>query len=639
MHTWLSSLTRRAAVVLLLSGCTAAPVLGPGAPAAWSAPVDPTACPAPASGTLADFFDKAVPGGLARDRAPGAVVSVVAGDQTVFAKGYGLADTQRDVKFDPDRSLVRIGSVTKLFTWTAVMQQVEAGRLELDADVNRYLTAFKIPRTYPKPVTLRTLMNHTAGFEDRVIGTGARTAADVAPLGDYLAHHMPARIRPPGLISAYSNYGAALAGYIVSRVNGEPYDAYVQRHLLTPLGMTRSTATEPVPAALAADLARSYDSDSNPPKDVPFTFDAIPPDGSISATADDMAHFMIAQLNGGRFRDNSILKPATVAQMHLPSFAADPRLGGYALGFMNRTVNGHQVLMHDGSWEGFQTELVMVPQCHLGLFVSANGTLPDLITAFLDRFAPRRTHPDPVSAPQSTSPATRTSPRPGFYIPTRHNASTLEKVAALQGEEVRLTVDAKGTVHFKGKDWKPQGGGLYAPADGSDHLVFLSDKDQQHYVATDGPAYELVGTSSTPVFNLGVLLVFLTAALSAPVIPLTALWRRTRRRPATLTRTWRTARALAAGATTLGLAFLVLITAQLLNSGDLIYGATTGLRAVLLLPFVMLAVTAAAAVWTVRGWRGSGAGVIARTHQLVLFTGLTALTWFLLQWNLMGWQF
>lgn len=85
MHTWLSSLTRRAAVVLLLSGCTAAPVLGPGAPAAWSAPVDPTACPAPASGTLADFFDKAVPGGLARDRAPGAVVSVVAGDLAVTA--------------------------------------------------------------------------------------------------------------------------------------------------------------------------------------------------------------------------------------------------------------------------------------------------------------------------------------------------------------------------------------------------------------------------------------------------------------------------------------------------------------------------------------------------------------------------
>ncbi|OLE29263.1 MAG: hypothetical protein AUG44_04995 [Actinobacteria bacterium 13_1_20CM_3_71_11] len=217
-----------------LVGCLVVPVVDPAARPAWSAPAG---CTDPSAAAVSGFFDRTLPDQLARNHVPGAVVSVVAGGRTVFAKGYGTADLARGTPIDPARSLVRIASISKLFTWTAVMQQVEAGRLDLNADVNRYLTAFKIPATYPQPVTLQALLNHTAGFEDRVIGTGARSAADVPPLGEYLATHMPARIRPPGRISAYSNYGAALAGYIVSVVSGEPYDAYVQRHILDPLGM------------------------------------------------------------------------------------------------------------------------------------------------------------------------------------------------------------------------------------------------------------------------------------------------------------------------------------------------------------------------------------------------------------------
>src|SRR5919108_2241644 len=260
----------------VLAGSLALPLAGPAATPAWAAPAG---CVAPTPAALAGFFDRALPGRLAHDRVPGAVVSVVSGDRTVFAKGYGKADAEHGVAFDPARSLVRIASITKLFTWTAVMQQVEAGRLDLNADVNTYLKDFKVPATYPRPVTLQTLMDHTSGFEDRVIGIAARGAAEVPPLGDFLAANMPARIRPPGEVTAYSNYGAALAGYIVSQVSGEPYDQYVRRHILEPLGMAHSTATEPVPGALAADLARSHDSGTNPPKPVPFIFDRLTPDG------------------------------------------------------------------------------------------------------------------------------------------------------------------------------------------------------------------------------------------------------------------------------------------------------------------------------------------------------------------------
>ncbi|WP_449064452.1 serine hydrolase domain-containing protein [Planomonospora algeriensis] len=666
--------TRRAAAGLLAS-CVAVPFLGlasgparpasadtapPGrgvpsaaSPATTASPATADAatttaasgaCTAPDRAALADFFDRAVPDRLTRDRVPGAVVSVVAGDRTVFTGGYGLADMRRGVAFDPARSLVRIGSITKLFTWTAVMQQVEAGRLDLDADVNRYLKAFKVPSTYPEPVTLRTLMDHTAGFEERAVGIGARTAADVPPLGEQLAEHLPARIRPPGEISAYSNHGAALAGHLVGEVTGERYDAYVRRHLLAPLGMTRSTAAEPVPGHLAADLARGYDSDTDPLEAVPFTFDRLPPDGSISATAGDMANFMIAQLNGGRFRGTAVLGPETAERMHRRSFAADPRLGGYAHGFMDRTINGHRVLMHDGSWEGFQSALVLVPGCDLGLFLSANGTggtetLAELTLTFLDRFAPPREASEPAAAPEAAPapPLSRTAPQAGFYTPTRHNESTIEKILVLLGPS-RLTVDGDGTVRFKGAEWTPRGDGLYVRADGRDRLVFLEGRDRRRYAATDGPAYQLMTAAQGPILNLVVLLAFTVAAVSALAVPVAALWRRVRRRPTAATAAWRTARALAAGAAGAGLAFLVLLAVQLFgDTGDFLYGATTGMQVLLAVPLAVLAMTAAAGVCTVKGWRG--AGVAARVHQVVLFAGLAALVWFLWQWNLVGWWF
>lgn len=639
VRTHLFRRTGRALLGLVL-GCLAVAVVDPVAQPAWSAPAR---CGDATPAALAGFLDSAVPARLNQDHVPGAVVSVVDGKGTIFARGYGQADTEQDVAFDASRSLVRIASVTKLFTWTAVMQQVEAGRLDLNADVNTYLTTFQIPATYPEPVTLATLMNHTSGFEDRSIGTGARSAADVPPLGDYLAANMPVRIRPPGDIPAYSNYGAALAGYIVSQISGEPYDQYVQRHLLQPLGMAHSTAAEPVPAALAGDLAHSYDSDQTPPRRIPFTFDPMAPEGAISATAADMANFMVAHLNEGRFGGARILAPATVAQMHQTSFVADPRLGGYAHGFMQRTINGHRVLTHDGSWEGFHSDLILIPDCDLGLFLSANATggsetIIELTRGFLDRFAPTQPASD-TAAP--SIPDTRTAPAvplAGFYLPTRHNESTVEKLTTLLGQS-RLTISDDGTVRFTGKDWKPQGNGRYRLADGSNQLVFLTGTDGTRYVATDGPVYQLASPEETLTVNLLILAVFAVPALSALPLPLVAVWRRLRHRPKATSARWRTARWLAAGAVLVSLAFLFALAFVLVaGSADFLYGVPPSFTILLAVPIVALLAAAAALVYTVTGWRRSGAGLAARIHQITLLISLAALTWFLWQWNLIGWQ-
>jgi hypothetical protein len=524
------------------------------------------------------------------------------------------------------------------------MQLVQDGRLDLDTDVNTYLHGFRIPSTYPGPVTLRSLMNHTAGFEERIIGTAARTAGDVPPLAEFLAANQPARIRPVGEVSAYSNYGAALAGHIVAEVSGEPYDVYIGRHLLDPLGMAHSTAAEPVPAALAADLAASYDSETSPARRIPFTYDVMAPDGSISATAADMARFMNAHLNAGRVGAAGILDPATTARMHARTFAADPRLGGWAHGFMDRTLNGRRVLMHDGAWEGFLSALVLVPGCDLGLFLSTNATggisaVGDLLRAFVDRFAPAPTTPEVAPASTTTAGVSVAAPVAGFYQPARHNESTVEKLVSLLGP-ARLTVADDGSVRFRGKRWAARGDGFFTAADGTDRLVFLAGPDGRRYVATDGPTYQLMPSSETPLLNLAVVLGFLVAALSVLVVAVVWLWRLVARRPVVTPTAWRFARGLAAGAALVGVVFVVALGVVLFgDTGEFLYGTPNSFRLLLLLPVALLGLTGAAATCTIAGWRSSGAGAVARVHQIVVLVGLSALAWFVWQWNLVGWDF
>jgi hypothetical protein len=416
----------------------------------------------------------------------------------------------------------------------------------------------------------------------------------------------------------------------VARVSGESYEDYVLQHLLTPLGMTHSTAEQPVPDGL--DLARGHDSEDDQP--IPFTFDTIPPDGSISATATDMASFMLAHLGDG----GAILGKQTAKRMHERSFAADPRLGGYAQGFMDRRFNGHRVLMHDGSWEGFQSVLTLVPDCDLGLFVSANGTggtdtFAELIPAFFDEFTPATETPEPVAS------SSVTTPQAGFYEPTRHNESTVEKLTSLLGPS-RLTVGADGTVHFNGKDWTPQGDGLYGLADDTDHLVFVEGTDGRRYVATDRTAFELMTRTETLPFNLIVLLVFAVPALTALAVPIAGLLRRLTRRQVGTSTTWRFARWLAAGSALLGIAFLLALTWTLVEgSGEFLYGVPVTFTLLLAVPVVVLAAAVGATVCTVQGWRGSGASVVARVHQVIMLAGMVALGWFLWQWNLIGWQY
>src|SRR6266849_2188214 len=266
---------------------------------------------------LASVVDPLMEEWIGKHRGPGAVVVVVMRDGPVFAQGYGLADIEAKRPFTADATLVRPGSISKLFTGIAAMQLVDAGKLDLDRDVNSYID-FAIPTPQGGvPVTLRRLLTHRAGFEEHLKGLFSRDR-EPEPLGRWLAKNLPQRLFPKGDVEAYSNYGLALAGYIVECVSGEPFASYVQRHILDPLGMSHSTFRQPLPGDLAPLMAKGYRTSDKPPLAF-FETIAAAPAGGLSATGTDMGRFIRALMNGGALDGVRILSKARLDEMMAPS--------------------------------------------------------------------------------------------------------------------------------------------------------------------------------------------------------------------------------------------------------------------------------------------------------------------------------
>jgi CubicO group peptidase (beta-lactamase class C family) len=324
----------------------------------------------------------------------GAVVVIVKDDHVLLEKGYGYADYEKRIPVDAASTLFRWGSVSKLFTWTAVMQLVEQGKIDLDADVNQYLD-FKIPPRDGKPVTMRNIMTHTGGFEERLTGLIGVEADGVQPLDKFVKAYIPARIFPPGETPAYSNFATAVAGYIITRVSGMPFDDYIDKNLFEPLAMQKSSFRQPLPEQFKPNLSRAYRAASFPAK--PFEIVGPAPAGSLSATGDDMAHFMMAHLQNGRYGSNQILKPETAQLMHSTPLTILPRVNRMLLGFYENNYNGHRVIAHGGDTQWFHSDLQLFIDDGVGLLVSMNSIGKDgaaqeirsmLFREFADRYFP-----------------------------------------------------------------------------------------------------------------------------------------------------------------------------------------------------------------------------------------------------------
>ena len=370
---------------------------------------------------LRDFVDGVMAQQVVSHELAGATLAVVHDGEILFSKGYGFADIDAGVRVDPAQTLFRPGSVSKLFTWTALMQQVEAGRVSLDADVNTYLD-FEIPPFEGRPIRVIDLMSHSPGMSD-VSGITAPTVEELTPYNIWIKDNVPASVWAPGEEAAYSNYGTALTGYIVERVSGEPFAEYVEQHIFAPLGMSSTTFLEPLPEALQARMAKGYELENGRLVEQPFElFSNIMPAGSASSTAEDMARFMLAILNDGAYDGARILEPSSVATLFSDSLRNAPDLPGMAHGFYVVREAGPRLVGHAGNTGDFHSNLILAPEHGFGFFVSTTGGSEsgagrtDLSDAIIGRVFPE------APAPRATRPANEASPS-GTYRVNRRNYS------------------------------------------------------------------------------------------------------------------------------------------------------------------------------------------------------------------------
>lgn len=419
-----------------------APTIAPISPAVLNggAPLD--------KADVGAWLDGFMPFALARGNIAGAVVVVVKDGKVLVEKGYGYANVANRQPVDPETTLFRPGSVSKLFTWTAVMQLVEQGKLNLDADINTYLD-FKVPEYEGKPITLRNIMTHTSGFEETaryLIGTPGKPEI---PLNNFVRMSLPKRIYAPGSTPAYSNYATTLAGYIVQRVSGQPFDNYTDQHIFQPIGMLHSTFRQPLPPALKPFMANGYEVASGEPK--PYEIVNPAPAGSLATTGADMARFMIAHLDQGR----GLLRPETAQLMHDTKLTMLPPLNRMALGFYEQNVNGHRVIAHGGDTQWFHSDLSLFLDDHVGLFVSMNspgaaGAVGPLRSALFEEFA-NRYYPAPLDSRRvgATISKQHAQMMAGTYADSRGHKSVFFSILGLFGQS-KLGVDNAGRLSAAG---------------------------------------------------------------------------------------------------------------------------------------------------------------------------------------------
>ena len=441
------------------------------------------------------FLDGVVPMQLQREDMAGAVIVIVKNGEVLLSKGYGFSDVKARIPVSASATLFRPGSISKTFTWTAVMQLLEQGKLSLDRDVNEYLD-FEVPHKFGRAVTLRDLMTHTPGFEEVIKDLMVDQESDLPSLHAFVITHQPNQIYVPGTIPAYSNYGADLAGYIVERVSGLPFEEYIRANIFQPLGMLHATFIEPLPDLLKPMMSKGYDLASQEPK----PFELVPPepapDGGLTITGADMAPFMIAHLQNGKYGQARILQQQTAETMHARQFSMDPAVNGMALGFYEENRNGHRIIGHGGDLNYFHSDMHLLLDEGLGFFVSYNsagkGEL-DVRTAlwneFLDRYFP--------GSPSNTEAAGMTSVESisGKYLSSRRAQTTilrplwwvLAEASVSQGPNGTIQVDSMKDFAGQPKHWRSIGHMQFREVDGQQLLVFKRDGSGNLEMITEDP--------------------------------------------------------------------------------------------------------------------------------------------------------
>ena len=604
---------------------------------------------------LDDFFARE----MERLNIPGAVFSMVENGEIVFSKGYGFANLADQIPADPEKTLFRAASISKLFTATAAMQLYEQGLLDLEEDVNVYLDCFQLEEKFDAPITMFHLLTHTAGFDDRSVSLAYEREDEIPSLEDYLAANMPPRVRPPGEVISYSNHGLGLAGLVVEKISGQTFVNYVNQNILEPLGMARSSFL--LPPELAPDIATGYffSAGVNQPRNFDYLYN-IAPAASLITTADDMTRFMIAHLQKGRFERARILREETADEMQSQQFAHHQELDGICYGFFENYFNGRRFIHHSGLWGGFASLLFLYPDGNLGFFVSLNSDAGtevhgNLAAEFAETFLPAEEEEEDseedseedVSAMAVLSPfESEVNACIGRYRPVRYARHSLEKIAVLTAQCQMTDLGPGGiAMNFSAQSgldpihWAEAEPFFFKQAESADGLAFRQDEQGRvTHLFLGTVAMERLAWYEDAALHRAAGFTFLALFLSAWAgWPL--LWAIRRRKPVTGGDGWR-GRWPAATAALLNTIFLAGFLYYLTTRPDaFIYGVPPAVIVLLILPLAAAALTisslwVAAGAWSHRCWTLAG-----RLHYSLVVLSLLLFIPFLHYWNLLGFRF
>jgi CubicO group peptidase (beta-lactamase class C family) len=604
---------------------------------------------------LSAWLDGFMPNAIKQGDIAGAVVVVVKDGAILVQRGYGYADVDAEKPMDPEHTLVRPGSVSKLITWTALMQVIEQGKVDLDADVNQYLD-FKIPALDGKPVTVRNVLTHTTGFEESLKNLISEEGNELPGFDALLKEHVPARIFAPGTTPAYSNYGASLAGYIVQRVSGMSFDDYVEKHIFAPLGMNSTTFRQPLPADWKPRMAQGYKDASHPPRK--FELVGAAPAGSVSTTASDMARFMIAHLQQGKYGEAQILRPETVQLMHGTPLTILPRVNRMVLGFYESNYKGRRMIAHGGDTEWFHSDLNLFLDEGVGLFVSVNslgkeGAAHPLRSTLLREFADRYF---PVSDVKSTPLDEKTAREhaqsiAGHYWNSRRPETNFLSLLNLAGE-VKVVANDDGTISVSmlksptGEPirWREVEPFVWQDVHSTDLVVAeakdgrierFSVGDYASIMMFERPPLSKSGTWLLPaaIAALGILLV------TALAWPISALVRRYYGVPSTLSvsdaKAQRRLRIVAVATVLVWAGWMGLVYVMMSNISMLSPKMDGYLRALQVGGAIVFVGGTLVGLWSARTTLRGGRGWLARTWTVLLGTALLVSLWVAIAFNLL----
>jgi len=607
---------------------------------------------------LEAFVDNFINQQASKSHTPGAVVSVVKDGQLFFAKGYGYANLEKNIPVVADKTLFRVASLSKLFTATAAMQLYERGLLELQAPINNYLTEFQLENPFPEPARVAQLMTHTDGTTRRRIGLAARTAAAMEPLANYLAEQMPSVVWPPGELYSYSSHSTALLGYLVQKISSIPFPEYIDKNILQPLEMQHSTFLQPPPPALADDLAVGYQYQGGNFQSVPYLYLNIAPAASLQATATDMAHFMIAHLQLGRYKNARILEPDTARLMHQQHFTHHPQLPGSAYSFHERLENNIRAIEHLGSLRGYSSSLTLLPDQNIGIFIATNdfsGLPGSLVAQFFDRYFPVQKKPAPPKPLALTQE--QLDRFTGTYWDLEYPRHTFAKLSA-PFKQINIKKGPDGTLLISSPNLFFMGSGPKVKLIPVEPLLFQHDNDESFTAFGEDEkgrvrfafnplrpiigAYERIHWYESTWVQLGLVGFCVVLFLSAVLIwPGAYLIRRIRRRSWQATQSAQIAWTVAGLIGVLYLVFLIGIPLLLwlIGAWKLVYGVPALIASFFYLPPVAVGLTIALPVFAVLGWRNKSWSRLTRVHYSLVTLAAIAFIPFLLYWNLLGLQF